>query len=214
MTIYGKFEGTTTKGIGTTKGETFPLQRLIFFSIFSHFTRCRYCSGCKEHVPATKTITLARLPAILIIHLKRFEYNNIFQSEKINTLIDYPINGLNMSEHCIRPEESIRCSDASGVTGGEQPVYDLYAVSNHFGRMGMGHYTAHCRTLNSNSSSSRSGSSSKDGDKENEGGEDTKWYTLDDSRCYPCREEDVVSQSGYVLFYQLRQQGSQKGSQK
>ena len=143
----------------------------------------RYCSRCKEHVQATKTIELARLPEILIIQLKRFEYNNVFFSEKINTLIDYPLNGLDMSQHCINPKEAIR--------NGEPPVYDLYAVSNHFGRMGFGHYTAFCRALNGSGGSGGSG-------------EDTEWHTLDDSNCHPCSENEVVSKAGYVLFYQLR----------
>lgn len=123
---------------------------------------------------------MARLPEILIIQLKRFEYNNVFFSEKINTLIDYPLNGLDMSQHCINPKEAIR--------SGEKPVYDLYAVSNHFGRMGFGHYTAFCRALNGSGGS----------------GEDTEWHTLDDSNCRPCSENEVVSKAGYVLFYQLR----------
>ena len=137
-----------------------------------------YCSGCKEHVQATKTMKLMRLPEILIVQLKRFEWNNAFFSEKINTLIDYPLNGLDMSQHCIDPSNALRT--------GEKPIYDLYSVSNHFGRMGFGHYTAHCRTVTG-------------------GNADTaQWFTLDDSSCRPCRESDVVSQAGYVLFYQLR----------
>ena len=42
-----------------------------------------YCSKCKEHVQATKTMQLMRLPEVLILHLKRFEWNNIFFSEKV-----------------------------------------------------------------------------------------------------------------------------------
>jgi ubiquitin C-terminal hydrolase len=120
---------------------------------------------------------LARLPEVLIIQLKRFEWNNVFFSEKINTLIDYPLNALNMSQHCINSKDAVR--------SGEEPIYDLYAVSNHFGRMGFGHYTACCRDL----------------DVKNE---DTQWYTLDDSSCRKCDEADVVTNAGYVLFYQLR----------
>ena len=132
-----------------------------------------YCSGCKEHVQATKTMELMRLPEILIIQLKRFEWNNAFSSDKINTLIDYPLNQLDMSKHCIDSKYAIR--------SGEKPIYDLYAVSNHFGRMGFGHYTAHCRDV-----------------------QESQWYTLDDSSCRPCSENDVKSKAGYVLFYQLR----------
>lgn len=137
-----------------------------------------YCSVCQEHVQATKTLQLMHVPEILIIQLKRFEWNNQFFSEKINTVINYPLNGLDMSQHCINQNYAIR-------TGEQKPIYDLYAVSNHFGRMGFGHYTAHCRDLSTD-------------------GTNTQWYTHDDASCQPCSESDVVSQAGYVLFYQLR----------
>ena len=42
-----------------------------------------YCSNCKEHVQATKTMQLMHVPEILVLHLKRFEWNNIFFSEKV-----------------------------------------------------------------------------------------------------------------------------------
>ncbi len=62
-----------------------------------------------------------------------------------------------------------------------KPVYDLYAISNHFGGMGGGHYTACCQ-LN----------------------EDGQWYYFDDSSTYPVRAEDVVTEAAYVLFYRRR----------
>jgi len=33
-----------------------------------------YCNKCKEHVQATKTLQVWKLPKVLVIHLKRFEY--------------------------------------------------------------------------------------------------------------------------------------------
>ena len=43
-----------------------------------------YCSNCKEHVQATKTMQLMHVPEILVLHLKRFEWNNVFFSEKVS----------------------------------------------------------------------------------------------------------------------------------
>ena len=97
---------------------------------------------------------------------------------QINTLVDFPIDGLNMSEHCIDPSVAVRDG------GGLAPIYDLYAVSNHYGRMGFGHYTAFCRDLKYQNGK--------------------YWYTLDDSRCKIMSEEEVCSAAGYVLFYKLR----------
>ena len=33
-----------------------------------------YCSKCKDHVQATKSLQVWRLPEVLVLHLKRFEY--------------------------------------------------------------------------------------------------------------------------------------------
>lgn len=64
-----------------------------------------------------------------------------------------------------------------------EPVYDLFAVSNHFGGMGGGHYTAYAK-LN----------------------ESDKWYCFDDSNTYPVQAKDVVTSAAYVLFYRRRQE--------
>jgi ubiquitin C-terminal hydrolase len=47
--------------------------------------------------------------------------------------VDYPLCGLDMREHAMCYAEE------------KEPVYyDLYAVSNHFGGLNGGHYTATC----------------------------------------------------------------------
>ncbi|CAM9233400.1 unnamed protein product [Phaeothamnion confervicola] len=60
-----------------------------------------YCSRCKEHRRATKTIQIWRLPEVLIIHLKRFEHRGLLQRDKIECFVDFPINGLDMGPCCI-----------------------------------------------------------------------------------------------------------------
>ncbi len=98
---------------------------------------------------------------------------------------------MDMSAHCIEPQAAIRTADGSSAP----PVYDLYAVSNHFGRMGFGHYTAFCRDL--------AGSARVQGKMTLEQARQ-QWYCLDDSSCRRMPTENVVSKAGYVLFYQLR----------
>lgn len=70
---------------------------------------------------------------MLIIHLKRFSYSR-FWRDKLDTLVDFPINGLNLAEH-------IKGTTASGAA--KSTVYDLCAVANHYGGLGGGHYTAY-----------------------------------------------------------------------
>ncbi len=45
--------------------------------------------------------------------------------------MDFPVSGLDLSS-------LVKCPDAP------EPVYDLYAVSNHFGGMGGGHCKIKC----------------------------------------------------------------------
>jgi len=60
------------------------------------------------------------------------------------------------------------------------PVYDLYAVSNHYGGYGGGHYTAYCC----------------DGQ--------GAWHCFDDSHVSPIDAARVQSPAAYVLFYRRR----------
>ncbi|KAL9427872.1 hypothetical protein AB3S75_029957 [Citrus x aurantiifolia] len=57
-------------------------------------------------------------------------------------------------------------------------LYELYALTNHYGGMGSGHYTAHIKLLDEN-----------------------RWYNFDDSHISPINEDDVKSAAAYVLFY-------------
>jgi len=129
-----------------------------------------YCSKCKTHVTASKKMDLFKLPEILIIHLKRFRNKvlSIWSSpRKITDFVDYPIRGLDLKRHTLAPED---------ISGGY--LYDLFAVSNHFGGLSGGHYTAACFNPLVNA-----------------------WICFDDSSVNKAGTNDVVSSSGYVLFY-------------
>jgi ubiquitin carboxyl-terminal hydrolase 4/11/15 len=76
-----------------------------------------------------KKLDLWRLPEVLVIHLKRFSYTQ-FTRNKLETFVDFPTTDLDLSSYI---------ADKS-----KQPSshYRLYAISNHYGNMGGGHYTA------------------------------------------------------------------------
>ena len=59
-----------------------------------------FCPHCKKHVRATKKMEIYNAPNILIIHLKRFKNN-----QKIDSLIDFPIDSLDISEFVINKKE-------------------------------------------------------------------------------------------------------------
>ncbi|XP_026523596.1 ubiquitin carboxyl-terminal hydrolase 15 isoform X2 [Notechis scutatus] len=123
-----------------------------------------YCPNCKEHQQATKKLDLWSLPPVLVVHLKRFSYSR-YMRDKLDTLVDFPINDLDMSEFLINPNAG-PCR------------YNLIAVSNHYGGMGGGHYTAFAKNK-----------------------DDGKWYYFDDSSVSTASEEQIVSKAAYVLFY-------------
>ncbi|ESW97058.1 hypothetical protein KL918_000669 [Ogataea parapolymorpha] len=126
-----------------------------------------YCPNCKEHRQATKKIEIWSVPDILTIHLKRFENTKSF-SDKIDAVVEFPIEGLDMSKYVV---------DSTG----EEMIYDLFAVDNHFGGLGGGHYTAYAKNF-----------------------VDGKWYYFDDSRVSVVDPTESIRGSAYLLFYRKR----------
>ena len=176
-----------------------------------------FCSDCNEHVCALKTMELWRLPNILIMHIKRFEYSNasssyhqstnyhnqqhssnIFSSylnqpqrKKINSLIDFPLCNLDMNSY-LASSSSNNNNDNNDdfILSTIIPAqYDLFGVINHYGKMGFGHYTAYCRKWNELDNVF------------------DDWYLYDDSivrRLDNQNEEDLITNAAYVLFYKRR----------
>lgn len=90
---------------------------------------CRYCPSCKRPRQASKKLDLWRLPEILVVHLKRFSYSRIIKN-KLETYVDFPVEDFDLSTY-MSHKDSHLCNR-----------YTLYAISNHYGGMGGGHYTA------------------------------------------------------------------------
>ncbi|KAF2821546.1 cysteine proteinase [Ophiobolus disseminans] len=127
-----------------------------------------YCSRCKQLRRATKTLEIWTVPDILIIHLKRFSGYRSFR-DKIEELIDFPVKGLDLSGKVGFPEN-------------KDLTYDLFAVDNHYGGLGGGHYTATAKNFF-----------------------DGQWYDYNDSTVSKCNSgEKAVSRNAYLLFYRRR----------
>lgn len=61
-------------------------------------------------------------------------------------------------------------------------IYDLYAISNHFGGLGGGHYTAFAKNKF-----------------------DNEWYNFDDSHVTQITDvSQLLTSAAYVLFYEKR----------
>ena len=103
----------------------------------------RLCPKCKVLRKATKLMSLARLPPVLLIHLKRFSIKGHF-TEKIETEVDFPLKNLDLTNYMPPPLPP----GARGITTlppddprAQMPPYryDLYGVTNHFGTLSSGH---------------------------------------------------------------------------
>jgi ubiquitin C-terminal hydrolase len=77
------------------------------------YPRRRYCPRCREHRQALKELRLWRAPPILVIHLKRFQYDGWYR-EKIETVVDCPVKGLDLSAYVLDPREATRHAVVSG----------------------------------------------------------------------------------------------------
>ncbi|KAI7733857.1 hypothetical protein M8C21_028642 [Ambrosia artemisiifolia] len=126
-----------------------------------------YCPGCKEHRQATKKLDLWKLPDIIVFHLKRFSYSR-FLKNKLDTFVNFPIHNLDLSKY-------VKSKDPSGGSS----VYELYAISNHYGGLGGGHYSAYAKLV-----------------------EEDRWYHFDDAHVTPVSEGDIRTSAAYLLFYQ------------
>merc|ERR1712156_451245 len=118
-----------------------------------------------------KKFDLWMLPSVLVISLKRFSYNRYWR-DKLDTQVEFPTTNLNMGPYIINKNHG-------------KAIYDLIAVSNHYGGMGGGHYTAYGKNK-----------------------DDGRWYHFDDSSVTPIAENAVVTKAAYVLFYQRREETS------
>jgi ubiquitin C-terminal hydrolase len=83
-----------------------------------------YCAGCKKHVCALKMIALWSVPDVLILHLKRFQFdhcsvrNDIVRS-KIDVTVKFPIDGLDLRRHVLGP-----------IDEGAPPIYKVSGKEN------------------------------------------------------------------------------------
>ena len=155
-------------------------------------------------------MSIWRLPPIMVIHLKRFQFTQHFR-RKLRNMVVFPVEGLDLSRIVAsddhnkggKPLHSSSSSVSSKINGeiisdaGEkidvadtwvsnsdgrsESLYDLYAVVHHLGALSGGHYVASVR-------------SEKDG----------KWRLFNEAQVTEISSTDIVDASAYILFYLRR----------
>ncbi|KAM9637792.1 ubiquitin carboxyl-terminal hydrolase 8 isoform 1-T1 [Morphnus guianensis] len=123
-----------------------------------------YCSHCKTRRDSLKKIEIWKLPPVLLVHLKRFSYDGRWK-QKLQTSVDFPLETLDLSQYVIGPKNNLK-------------RYNLFSVSNHYGGLDGGHYTAYCK----NASKQR-------------------WFKFDDHEVSEISASAVKSSAAYILFY-------------
>ena len=121
-----------------------------------------HCSNCGEKRHHARRREIWKLPDYLILHLQRFEFER-----KLNMLVDFPFN-LDLTAFL-----------QQATNKKENPVYELYAVCNHYGSLKGGHYYTSSVKMS-----------------------DGEFYNFDDisiSRFLSC--EAVITNAAYILFY-------------
>ncbi|GKZ01139.1 hypothetical protein MPSEU_001065400 [Mayamaea pseudoterrestris] len=141
------------------------------------------CPSCGAQTPTTRQHVVSRLPKILVLHLKRFDFA---ENRKIEEYVSFPAHGLNMGPYlphwCEIPRVPELESDDhfSIADAGLEPriIYNLQSTVNHFGNLQSGHYYANVKV-------------------------NETWYHCNDAHVSLASESEVVAQPAYMLFYAL-----------
>ena len=107
-----------------------------------------------------------------MIHLKRFSNTNRYGyrsfGDKIDALVSFPVNGLDMSSYLPKEKQ-------------DGAIYDLFAISNHYGGLGGGH-CKFCRSLRKETDGIDTAYAKNKG----------KWYDYDDSSVSEISEDRIM----------------------
>ncbi|CAE1305741.1 USP16_45 [Acanthosepion pharaonis] len=167
---------------------------------------------------ASKQFLIFRPPAILTLHLKRFEQIG-FSSRKVNRHVDFPFV-LDIAPFCSALSQSVK-------KGQKNVLYSLYGIVEHNGRLSGGHYTAYVKVCKNNINKPNnflsesqldpkeyilryrtlllSGSSNEKVEPEVDVDNlvpSGKWYHISDSHVREVSETAVKNAQAYLLFYE------------
>ncbi|RKP31783.1 cysteine proteinase, partial [Metschnikowia bicuspidata] len=152
-----------------------------------------HCPQCKRFTRLTKQIMITRLPAVLIVHFKRFHFSDASgHILKLETFVEYPVDvPLDLTLYWPPVGTFLDAESSSSMSAAKESDilnhlpprsqaapfrYTLYGVVNHYGNLTTGHYTSYVHKDN--------------------------WYYFDDSKYTPnCPRDKVLNKNAYCLFF-------------
>ncbi|NXF37030.1 UBP45 hydrolase, partial [Nyctibius bracteatus] len=143
---------------------------------------------------ARKQLLISSVPAILILHLKRFHQAGL-SLRKVNRHVDFPLI-LDLAPFC-----SASCKN---VTDGARVLYSLYGIVEHSGSMRGGHYAAYVKVRTPSKKLLEHISTTKNvlGLKEAMGASGGQWVYVSDAHVQVVPESRVLNAQAYLLFYE------------
>ncbi|XP_047415359.1 ubiquitin carboxyl-terminal hydrolase 45 isoform X5 [Sciurus carolinensis] len=143
---------------------------------------------------ARKQLLISAVPAILILHLKRFHQAGL-SLRKVNRHVDFPLT-LDLAPFC-----SATCKN---VSVGDKVLYGLYGIVEHSGSMRGGHYTAYVkvRIPSRNLLEHITGKKNVPGLKEPDSESGGQWVHISDTYVQMVPESRALSAQAYLLFYE------------
>ena len=187
------------------------LQKLIEPEKIDQFN----CEVCKEKVTISKRASLAKLPNVLFIHLKRFYMNydyDIGMTEKINSKFEFP-NSLNLKKFCseeVNKDNDGKLKETEEIYPKEEEYYEyeLKGINIHIGNAQGGHYVSFIDVEREGKNNELNIKSSIENGKIK-----TKWLKFNDSiiSLFDTEEIPIESyginesiQSAYLLIYERK----------
>jgi ubiquitin C-terminal hydrolase len=155
-----------------------------------------FCEQCNKKVNALKRQSIKTLPKILVLVLKRFQFDyNTMTKSKVNDYCEFPMK-LDMKPYTLLSSENKKLEEnnLSNEMDESQTLYDLSGVVIHAGSAESGHYYSMIKDM-----------------------KNSKWYEFNDTHITPFEIEEFPqeafggisdeeksiekSTNAYVLFY-------------
>eukprot|EP00927_Polykrikos_kofoidii_P039322 TRINITY_DN33726_c0_g1_i1.p1 TRINITY_DN33726_c0_g1~~TRINITY_DN33726_c0_g1_i1.p1 ORF type:complete len:580 (-),score=85.32 TRINITY_DN33726_c0_g1_i1:199-1788(-) len=131
-----------------------------------------FCKRCQSSVDARKQLALWKIPPVLLVHLKRFRFDAGLAGPSVRKLghrVEFNLEYFDLQSVGALPQTS------------SEAVFDLFALVDHSGSCGFGHYTATVwhRALR-------------------------RWHRIDDTEITEIAPSEVITEKAYLLFFRRR----------